>query len=245
MFMVIYLAPGDYHRYHSPAVFTANYRRHIAGYLEPVRPSYLEKHKDVLKDNERVSVLGEWKHGMFAMSFIGALNVGSIRLLFDDELRTNKKKPQMPYITDRSYTTLSLAQSMLEFPVRNRLDSESTNSIVTDTDEKFSITKYLNEFDIKDIVDVKNKQTEFNYSTDIENKVAYNLLNGFRRSLGTEDEKEYKELLSKFEGGDDELSSIKRYTVTPQGVLLRKGEEIGMFEMGSTIAMIFECPQDY
>jgi phosphatidylserine decarboxylase len=49
-----------------------------------VRPDYLEKHKDVLKDNERVNLLGEWAHGFFTMSFIGALNVGSIKLLFDD-----------------------------------------------------------------------------------------------------------------------------------------------------------------
>jgi len=46
---VIYLAPGDYHRYHSPAAFTASYRRHIAGYLEPVDPRYLQTHRDVFK----------------------------------------------------------------------------------------------------------------------------------------------------------------------------------------------------
>ena len=60
MFMVVYLAPGDYHRYHSPATFTANYRRHIPGYLEPVDPRYLKGHKDVLKSNERVNLLGDW-----------------------------------------------------------------------------------------------------------------------------------------------------------------------------------------
>lgn len=125
LFTVIYLAPGDYHRYHSPANFTANYRRHIAGYLEPVRPAYIEKHKDVLKDNERVSLLGEWKHGLFTMSFIGALNVGSIKLNFDDELKTNIRKPRQPYIEDRSYSTLSLSQSILEYPVRNKLSEDS------------------------------------------------------------------------------------------------------------------------
>jgi phosphatidylserine decarboxylase len=103
MFAVIYLAPQDYHRYHSPAHFTANYRRHIAGYLEPVRPDYLEKHKDVLKDNERVNVLGEWCHGFFTISFIGALNVGSIKLLFDDQLSSNVKLPKQPYFVDRNY----------------------------------------------------------------------------------------------------------------------------------------------
>lgn len=113
LYIVIYLAPGDYHRYHSPAFFTANYRRHIAGYLEPVMPSYLIKHKDVLKENERVNLLGEWKHGLFAMSFIGALNVGSIKLFFDDELKTNISNPQLPYVLDKNYSTLAASSSLL------------------------------------------------------------------------------------------------------------------------------------
>ena len=40
-YMVIYLSPGDYHRFHSPAIHTARFRRHIAGYLSPVKPSYV------------------------------------------------------------------------------------------------------------------------------------------------------------------------------------------------------------
>lgn len=106
MYCVLYLAPQDYHRYHSPAYFVANYRRHIAGYLEPVMPAYLKNHKDVLKENERVNVLGEWKHGFFAMSFIGALNVGSIVLHFDQALRSNQSKPEYPYISDKNYQLL-------------------------------------------------------------------------------------------------------------------------------------------
>ena len=102
-YCVIYLAPQNYHRYHSPTFFTANYRRHIAGWLELVRPSYLDKHKDVLTENERVSLLGEWSHGFFAMSFIGAMGVGSIKLNFDDVLTTNVSSPVEPYISDKNY----------------------------------------------------------------------------------------------------------------------------------------------
>jgi phosphatidylserine decarboxylase len=87
--MVIYLAPSDYHRFHSPALCTANYRRHIAGYLDPVKPSYVGRHKDVFKNNERVNLFGTWTHGFFLQSFVGALNVGSIKLLCDPALATN------------------------------------------------------------------------------------------------------------------------------------------------------------
>lgn len=84
----------------------ANYRRHITGFLEPVMPAYLKKHKDVLKENERVNLLGEWNHGFFAMSFIGALNVGSITLNFDEVLKSNVKNPAEPYINDKNYQLL-------------------------------------------------------------------------------------------------------------------------------------------
>ncbi len=63
--MVIYLAPSDYHRFHSPAICSAEYRRHIAGYLDPVKPSYVNRHKDVFKNNERVNVYGNWSNGFF------------------------------------------------------------------------------------------------------------------------------------------------------------------------------------
>ena len=36
----------------------------------------------------------------------------------------------------------------------------------------------------------------------------------------------------------------RTYTVSGGGIFLRKGEEMGMFEMGSTVVMLFECPKD-
>jgi phosphatidylserine decarboxylase len=60
MYMVIYLSPADYHRFHSPAIHTGDFRRHIVGYLSPVKPAYVNKHKDVFKNNERVNIFGRW-----------------------------------------------------------------------------------------------------------------------------------------------------------------------------------------
>lgn len=101
MFTIIYLAPGDYHRFHSPAQFKTHFRRHIAGWLDPVKPSYVFKHKNVFKDNERVNLLGTWDHGFFSISFVGAMNVGSIQLHYDPELDTNQANPD--YFTDKVY----------------------------------------------------------------------------------------------------------------------------------------------
>lgn len=102
-YMVIYLAPSDYHRFHSPAIFNAEHRRHIAGYLDPVKPSYVNKHKDVFKNNERVNLFGNWTNGFFFTSFVGALNVGSIKLKFDKALNTNCSNPKEPYMYDVNY----------------------------------------------------------------------------------------------------------------------------------------------
>jgi len=104
-YMVIYLSPGDYHRFHSPAIHEGHYRRHIAGYLSPVKPSYVNKHRDVFKNNERVNIFGTWKQtsDFFFTSFVGALNVGSILLDFDSDVATNCAMPRDPYYIDRAY----------------------------------------------------------------------------------------------------------------------------------------------
>lgn len=92
IYTVIYLSPGDYHRFHSPANFVTNHRRHVSGYLEPVDPRYLKTHTDVFKSNERVNLMGEWAHGFFAYCAVGATNVGSIKFNFDDTLKTNSSE---------------------------------------------------------------------------------------------------------------------------------------------------------
>lgn len=97
LYMVIYLSPADYHRFHSPCVHSADYRRHIVGYLSPVKPSHVNRHKDVFKNNERVNIFGRWKQGFYFQSAVGATNVGSIKLDFDEDVLTNQTFPRYPY----------------------------------------------------------------------------------------------------------------------------------------------------
>lgn len=73
-----------------------------------MKPSYLEKHPNVFKTNERVTIFGDWAKGYFSMTFVGATNVGSMSLNFDPELVTNSSKNIMrPFYADKNYTKLS------------------------------------------------------------------------------------------------------------------------------------------
>ncbi|KAJ9101944.1 hypothetical protein QFC19_005025 [Naganishia cerealis] len=95
-FMVVYLAPGDYHRFHSPTSWVVERRRHFTGDLFSVSPYIANRLKDLFVLNERVALLGRWRYGFFSMVPVGATNVGSIKINFDQNLRTNERHPQHP-----------------------------------------------------------------------------------------------------------------------------------------------------
>jgi len=80
---VIYLAPGDYHRFHSPTDWTISFRRHFPGELFSVNPSVARWLQGLFNLNERAVYYGEWKYGFFSMTAVGATNVGSIKVYKD------------------------------------------------------------------------------------------------------------------------------------------------------------------
>ena len=88
-YIVVYLAPGDYHRFHSPTSWVVERRRHFAGELYSVSPYLQRTLPGLFTLNERVVLLGRWRWGFFSFIPVGATNVGSIKINFDSELRTN------------------------------------------------------------------------------------------------------------------------------------------------------------
>lgn len=88
-YIVVYLAPGDYHRFHSPVSWVVSARRHFAGELYSVSPYLQRTLPGLFTLNERVVLLGRWRWGFFSYTPVGATNVGSIKINFDRELRTN------------------------------------------------------------------------------------------------------------------------------------------------------------
>ncbi|OWF48807.1 phosphatidylserine decarboxylase proenzyme, mitochondrial-like [Mizuhopecten yessoensis] len=86
---VIYLAPGDYHRFHSAANWTVEHRRHFPGDLLSVSPHVVRRVAGLYNYNERAVYTGKWDYGFFSYTAVGATNVGSIKTYCDEELQTN------------------------------------------------------------------------------------------------------------------------------------------------------------
>lgn len=68
---IIYLAPGDYHRFHSPTEWTPQLRRHFTGELLSVSPKIAQWIPGLFCLNERALYLGKWEHGFFSFTAVG------------------------------------------------------------------------------------------------------------------------------------------------------------------------------
>lgn len=125
-FAVIYLAPGDYHRYHSPTNWVTTLRRHFIGELFSVAPFFQKTLQGLFVLNERVALLGYWKYGFFSMIPVGATNVGSIVVNFDKDLKTNDVYEHEVYLRN----SVSSSDSADEFtPLLS--DTESKTSVAS------------------------------------------------------------------------------------------------------------------
>ncbi|XP_046383015.1 phosphatidylserine decarboxylase proenzyme, mitochondrial [Ischnura elegans] len=100
---VIYLAPGDYHRFHSPVDWNIKFRRHFQGELLSVNPRVARWIPDLFSLNERAMYVGSWKYGFFSTTAVGATNVGSIKIYCDKTLHTNERKWKLNRSEDKFF----------------------------------------------------------------------------------------------------------------------------------------------
>lgn len=138
--LTVYLAPGDYHRFHSPTDWEIEFRRHfqglfvfisrinfnlagtklikcsfsISGKLLSVNPKIVQYLPDLFSLNEHVVYIGKWAGGYMAYSAVGATNVGSIKVYCDKDLRTNTVKwPETKLWKDISLGCMHLSKGEL------------------------------------------------------------------------------------------------------------------------------------
>lgn len=227
-FILFYLSPGDYHRYHSAAKCSTNFRRHVPGKLYPVKPSYVANHPNVFKENERVALCGEWANGFFSTTFIGATNVGSIVLNFDKELRTNVFSNPRILSIDKSYVQPRLA-------LKNLCNKNDFNETEDDVIGSTSDSGSSEEKDFFDFTNVCSSNayldaSKFQKSSVLKKFSDSSKSSNYYRSVHTD----FAALKS-----DDET-----YPISGKGIHLEKGQEMGYFNLGSSIMLIFEAPEE-
>lgn len=86
----IYLSPRDYHRYHAPCDMRVLSALYIPGDLYSVSVDALKKVENLYARNERVVLKCEISSGKTVwLVFVGALNVGKMKFVFDERIQTN------------------------------------------------------------------------------------------------------------------------------------------------------------
>ena len=88
----IYLSPKDYHHYHAPCDIFIEEALYIPAKLYSVAKKYLIKIPNLYALNERVILRCKMPNGgKLWLVFVGALNVGKMKFVFDERIQTNAK----------------------------------------------------------------------------------------------------------------------------------------------------------
>lgn len=88
----IYLSPKNYHCYHAPCDMQILSALYIPGDLKSVNQKSLFRFENVYETNERVVLTCKSSSGFrFYLVFVGALNVGKMKFIFDTSIQTNAK----------------------------------------------------------------------------------------------------------------------------------------------------------
>lgn len=93
-YVTIYLSPRDYHRIHMPLEGRIVSSTYIPGELYPVNRVGVSLVPGLFAVNERVVTYIEGDAGLTALVKVGATNVGSIKVAYDESIATNSDQPQ-------------------------------------------------------------------------------------------------------------------------------------------------------
>jgi phosphatidylserine decarboxylase len=93
-----YLSPKDYHRYHLPCDLKIISLTHIPGSFFPVNLPFLKRKKNLFIENERIVIESYTSTDKLVfIVLVAALNVGKMRIDFDERVQTNSKADEPSY----------------------------------------------------------------------------------------------------------------------------------------------------
>lgn len=88
-FFTYYLAPHNYHRVHSPVAGQVKWSTVVPGELWPVNSWSVRNIPELYASNERVITGIETEKGFVIVVMVGATNVGSMTMSYDQNIKTN------------------------------------------------------------------------------------------------------------------------------------------------------------
>ncbi|OOG27118.1 phosphatidylserine decarboxylase [Thioalkalivibrio denitrificans] len=100
-FITLYLSPRDYHRVHMPAAGRLCETVYVPGRLFSVAPHTVRTIPNLFARNERVACLFDTERGPLASIMVGAINVGSIELVWAGEVTPPRHDPTVTRHDDR------------------------------------------------------------------------------------------------------------------------------------------------
>lgn len=107
----IYLSPRDYHRYHAPCDIEILSALYVPGDLYSVSVKALEKVENLYALNERVVLKCRISNKKIVwLVFVGALNVGKMKFIFDNRIQTNA---MASFVQSYEYENLSVRKGEL------------------------------------------------------------------------------------------------------------------------------------
>lgn len=92
-FLTVYLAPYDYHRVHMPIGGRLLRTSHLPGRLFSVNATTSARVQSLFARNERLVTIFATDRGPMAIVLVGALNVGTIGVVWQDEFRAGSRLP--------------------------------------------------------------------------------------------------------------------------------------------------------
>ncbi|CAD7974221.1 unnamed protein product [Amoebophrya sp. A25] len=206
VYCVLYLAPGDYHRFHSPVGnFRVDVGRHYPGEFFPVNPAWADRVPDLFTCNERVVLSGSWTPS----------GGGSWRTSEDvDSNASTTSTTSSEHIEDASSDDK-----------RNKMNLRSASTAPSNSNSTKSSPEHL--------------------AMHMTAVAAYNVGGiwlDFDNALRTNNDHHAPFELSN-------MVTSKEFSCRWGGwskfLKLDKGDLVGGFKMGSTIVLVFECPEEY
>ena len=93
LYFNLYLSPRNYHQVHAPLTGEIIASTHIPGTLWPVNDWSLNNVKDLFCINERIVTYFDSELGKAALVMVGATNVGSMTVVYDNWITNNMAMP--------------------------------------------------------------------------------------------------------------------------------------------------------